>query len=293
VGSTSQSSGDVVRIDIVSIFPAYFSSLDLSLIGKARARRLVDICVHDLRAWTTDRHHTVDDTPYGGGAGMVMRPEPWGAALDYLLDSARTATRANAGPPPEPADPQLPPEPADTEGEAAATSPLLVVPTPAGERFTQPLAGRLARSTWLIFACGRYEGIDQRVIDHYAARIPVLEISLGDYVLSGGEVAALAMIEAVVRLLPGVVGNPESLLEESHAEQLGGKLLEYPVYTKPAVWRGRVVPEVLLSGDHAKVQRWRNDEALRRTISRRPDLSSDDSGSDAIDPAADDPAAAD
>jgi tRNA (guanine37-N1)-methyltransferase len=251
-----------MRIDVVSIFPDYFSPLDLSLIGKARASGLLEIRVHDLRAWTTDRHHTVDDTPYGGGAGMVMRPEPWGAALDSLLeDSASTAL------------------------------PCLLVPSPAGERLTQSLAGQLAQRPWLVFACGRYEGIDQRVIDHYAARLPVLEVSLGDYVLSGGEVAALAIIEAVVRLLPGVVGNPESLLEESHGAGLDGAVLEYPVYTKPAIWRGHAVPEVLLSGHHANVVRWRREAALRRTLQRRSDLGPDPSSLPTSVPPADGPAA--
>lgn len=234
-----------MRLDVVSIFPEYFAPLELSLLGKARANRLVDVNVHDLRAWTADQHRTVDDTPYGGGPGMVMRPEPWGAVLDSLLDTTTA---------PEPGEP------------------CLVVPTPAGQPFTQSLAAMLAERPWLIFACGRYEGIDQRVVDHYAERVPVLEVSLGDYVLSGGEVAALAMIEAIVRLLPGVVGNPDSLVEESHGEQLGGGLLEYPVYTKPAVWRGHAVPEVLLSGHHAQVERWRRAESLRRTTQRRPDL---------------------
>jgi tRNA (guanine37-N1)-methyltransferase len=230
-----------MRIDIVSIFPDYFAPLDLSLIGKARSSGLLDITVHDLRRWATDRHHTVDDTPYGGGAGMVMSAEPWGRALDSLVG-------------------------------ISADRPCLVVPSPAGELLTQSRAEQLAKLSWLIFACGRYEGIDQRVVDHYAARIPVLEVSLGDYVLAGGEVAALAIIEAVVRLLPGLVGNPESLVEESHGVSLGGGLLEYPLYTKPAVWRGLAVPEVLLSGHHAKVARWRREQALRRTQQRRPDL---------------------
>jgi tRNA (guanine37-N1)-methyltransferase len=230
-----------MRIDVVSIFPDYFTPLDLSLIGKARVSGLLDLTVHDLRRWTTDRHRTVDDTPYGGGAGMVMSPEPWGRALDSVV-------------------------------RASADEPCLVVPSPAGELFRQSLAQWLAQRPRLIFACGRYEGIDQRVVDHFATRLPVVEVSLGDYVLSGGEVAALAIIEAVVRLLPGVVGNPESLVEESHGDSLGAGLLEYPVYTKPAVWRGLAVPEVLLSGHHANVARWRRDQALRRTQQRRPDL---------------------
>jgi tRNA (guanine37-N1)-methyltransferase len=225
-----------VRVDIVTIFPDYFAPLELSLIGRARTAGALDATVHDLRTWTHDVHRTVDDSPYGGGPGMVMRPEPWGEALDALA------------PPP-----------------AAAR---LVVPTPAGVRFDQPLARELATERQLIFACGRYEGIDQRVIDLAAGRMPVTEVSLGDYVLFGGEVAVLAVLEAVVRLLPGVLGNADSLLEESHA----GGLLEAPLYTKPAVWRGSEVPEVLRSGDHRRIARWRREQALLRTAARRPDL---------------------
>jgi len=232
-----------VRIDVVTIFPQYFSPLDLSLIGRARQSGVLQIEVHNLRAWATDRHGTVDDTPYGGGAGMVMRPEPWGRALDSLL----------------------------LRDQTAAGAAWLVVPTPSGSPFTQRVAAQLAQAPSLIFACGRYEGIDQRVVDHYAERMPVLELSLGDYVVGGGEVAALAMIEATVRLLPGVVGNPASLIEESYAEP-GGSLLEYPVYTKPPAWRGHDVPDVLLSGHHERIARWRRDQALRRTRERRPDL---------------------
>jgi tRNA (guanine37-N1)-methyltransferase len=234
-----------VRVDVVTIFPDYLAPLDLSLIGKARAAGLLDVHVHDLRAWTEDRHRTVDDTPYGGGAGMVMKPEPWGAALDAVVPPA--------GPPAR-----------------------LVVPSPSGAPFTQALAHELAAEPWLVFACGRYEGVDQRVLDDAASRLPVTEVSLGDYVLNGGEVAVLAVVEAVARLLPGVVGNADSLVEESHADGL----LEGPTYTKPPTWRGRDVPPVLLSGDHAAIARWRRDEALRRTAARRPDLVA------ALDPAA-------
>jgi tRNA (guanine37-N1)-methyltransferase len=226
-----------MRIDIISIFPDYFAPLELSLVGKARESGLLDVRVHDLRVWTRDRHRTVDDTPYGGGAGMVMRPEPWGEALDTLLGEA--------------ADP-----------------PVLIVPTPAGRAFTQASAEQLGAEPWLVFACGRYEGIDQRVMEYASTRMPVQEISIGDFVLNGGEVAAMAIIEAVVRLLPGFVGNPESLLDESHTSGL----LEYPVYTKPSHWRGLDVPEVLLSGDHGKVARWRRVQSLQRTARRRPDL---------------------
>jgi tRNA (guanine37-N1)-methyltransferase len=226
-----------VRIDVVSIFPEYLAPLSLSLPGKAQARGLLEVDVHDLRGWTHDRHRTVDDTPYGGGAGMVMKPEPWGEALDELL----------------------PPD-----GDA-----VLVVPTPSGVPFTQSLAAELAQERRLVFACGRYEGIDQRVVDHAATRVRVLEVSIGDYVLNGGEVAALAVIEAVVRLMPGFMGNAGSLDEESHG---ASGLLEYPVYTKPAVWRGLEVPAVLTSGDHARVEQWRLDQSRRRTAQRRPDL---------------------
>jgi tRNA (guanine37-N1)-methyltransferase len=229
-----------MRIDVVSIFPDYLAPLGLSLVGKARETGLIDVHVHDLRQWTHDRHRTVDDTPYGGGAGMVMKPEPWGEALDAVVPTAQP-------------------------GERRAT---LVVPTPAGEPFTQAVAAELATREHLVFACGRYEGIDQRVMDEAASRMEVRELSIGDYVLNGGEVAALAMVEAVVRLLPGFMGNAESLTEESHA----AGLLEYPVYTKPDAWRGHQVPEVLLSGDHARIARWRHDQSVRRTAQRRPDL---------------------
>ena len=223
-----------MRVDIVSIFPDYFAPLDLSLIGKARGAGVLDLAVHDLRTWTSDVHRTVDDSPYGGGPGMVMRPEPWAAALDAV----------------------------------ARDGSVLVVPSPVGKPFTQADAHELAALDDLVFACGRYEGIDQRVLDDAADRMPVREISLGDYVLFGGEVAVIVIMEAVTRLLPGVLGNAESLTEESHA----AGLLEAPVYTKPAVWRDRAVPEVLRSGDHGKIARWRRTESLLRTATRRPDL---------------------
>ncbi len=232
-----------MRLDIVTIFPEYFRPLQLSLVGKAINKGLVEVGVHDLRRWTSDRHRTVDDTPYGGGAGMVMKPEPWGRALDELL---------------------LDPTPSDAE-------PMLIVPTPSGERFTQEYAHEWAAEKRLIFACGRYEGIDARVVEHAATRMRVREVSLGDYVLNGGEVAVLAMVEAIVRLLPGVLGNPESLVEESHAPGQD-HLLEYPTYTKPEQWRGLRVPDVLLSGHHAEVARWRRAQAQQRTRERRPDL---------------------
>ncbi|MCL2465243.1 MAG: tRNA (guanosine(37)-N1)-methyltransferase TrmD [Micrococcales bacterium] len=229
-----------MRVDIVTIFPEYFAPLGLSLVGKAIESGLVEVSVHDLREWTHDRHRTVDDTPYGGGAGMVMKPEPWGEAFDTLL-------------------------------AAADGVPTLVVPTPAGVPFTQPMAEMFAGRDWLLFACGRYEGIDQRVADYARTRMPVVEASLGDYVVNGGEVAVLAMIEATVRLLPGVLGNPESLAEESHADDLCG-MLEYPVYTKPASWRGFDVPPVLLSGHHGQVASWRAEQSRERTLAVRPDL---------------------
>ena len=227
-----------MRVDVLTIFPEYLAPLELSLAGKAREKGLIDVRVHDLRQWTHDRHRTVDDTPYGGGAGMVMRPEPWGEALDALL------------------------------GEDPVDGTTVVVPTPSGQPFTQALARDLATRERLVFACGRYEGIDQRVLDEIAERAELREVSLGDYVLNGGEVAALAVTEAVVRLVPGFMGNAESLVEESHE----GGLLEYPVYTKPASWRGRDVPPVLLSGDHAAIAAWRHGQAVRRTAERRPDL---------------------
>jgi tRNA (guanine37-N1)-methyltransferase len=223
-----------MRADIITIFPEYFAPLDLSLLGKAKAQGVLEIAVHDLREWTHDVHRTVDDTPYGGGPGMVMRPEPWGEALDAVLPDGA----------------------------------VIIVPTPAGTPFTQAMAHGLAGEEHLVFACGRYEGIDERVLENAATRARVSEVSLGDYVLFGGEVAVLVMLEAVGRLLPGVVGNADSLIEESHADGL----LESPVYTKPPSFRGLAVPEVLRSGDHAKIARWRRDQALLRTAQRRPDL---------------------
>jgi tRNA (guanine37-N1)-methyltransferase len=228
-----------MKIDVVSIFVDYFQPLRLSLVGKAIEKGIVDLQVHDLRAWTSDRHRTVDDTPYGGGAGMVMRPEPWGQALDAL-----------------------------TTGQ---TDPRLIVLSPSGRTLTQALAQELAGEQHLIFACGRYEGIDARVVEDAARRMRVDELSIGDYVLSGGEVAAMVVIETVVRLLPGVMGNPESLIEESHGAEHGG-LLEGPVYTKPTSWRGLDVPEVLVSGHHERIAAWRREQALERTRLRRPDL---------------------
>lgn len=228
-----------MRVDIITIFPEFFDILDISLLGKARERGIIGLHVHDLRDATHDRHRTVDDTPYGGGAGMVMKPEPWGETLDAILQASESD------------------EP-----------PLIVFPSPAGEVFRQPTARRFAAESHIIFGCGRYEGIDQRVYDWAATRARVELISLGDYVLNGGEVAVMAMIEAFGRLVPGVVGNPESLVEESHEQGL----LEYPSYTKPAQWRGYEVPEVLLSGHHGRVAQWRREQQVDRTRRVRPDL---------------------
>lgn len=233
-----------MRIDVLSIFPEYLEPLKLSLIGKAVTDGLLSLQVTDPRQFATDRHRTVDDTPYGGGAGMVMKPEPWAQALE-------TVVRAGAG-----------------AGRAASSRPVLVVPSPAGEVFTQEVAYELAEEEHLVFACGRYEGIDERFIDWARDEVRVRPLSLGDYVLNGGEVAVLAMVEAVTRLIPGVIGNPESLAEESHT----GGLLEYPVYTKPAQWRERTVPDTLLSGHHGRIARWRRDQQLVRTARRRPDM---------------------
>ncbi|MFJ1755754.1 tRNA (guanosine(37)-N1)-methyltransferase TrmD [Kitasatospora sp. NPDC088134] len=236
-----------MRIDVVTIFPEYLEPLNVSLVGKARARGQLDVHLHDLRQWTTDIHRTVDDTPYGGGPGMVMKPEPWGAALDAVLA-------------------------AGAESGSAGEVPTLVVPTPSGRPFTQELAQDLAARRWLAFAPARYEGIDRRVIEEAATRMPVVEASIGDYVLAGGEVAVLVMVEAIARLLPGVLGNAESHRDDSFAPGAMADLLEGPVYTKPAEWRGREVPEILLSGHHGKIAQWRREQAFARTLANRPDL---------------------
>ena len=229
-----------MRIDIVTIFPEFFDVLDISLLGKARQAGIIELGVHNLRDVTTDRHHTVDDTPYGGGAGMVMKPEPWGDMLDGILSA----------------------------GDDADAGPLVIFPSPAGEVFTQAMARELATEQHLVFGCGRYEGIDQRVFDHTATRARVRLVSLGDYVLNGGEVAVMAMVEAIGRLIPGVVGNPHSLVEESHEDGL----LEAPSYTKPSSWRGLDVPPILLSGNHGAIATWRREQQLERTKRVRPDL---------------------
>jgi tRNA (guanine37-N1)-methyltransferase len=236
----------LMRVDVITIFPEYLAPLDLSLIGKARQRGVLDVHAHDLREWTHDRHRTVDDTPYGGGPGMVMKPEPWHEALTHVTQ--------------------------DPEAVASGAVPRLIVPTPSGRRFTQRVAAELAEAPWLIFACGRYEGIDRRVLDEAAEHMRVDELSIGDYVLAGGEVAVLVIVEAVARLLPGVLGNEASAGDDSFATGAMESLLEGPVYTKPATWRGREVPEVLLSGNHAAIARWRHEQALARTAAMRPDL---------------------
>ena len=226
-----------MRLDVITIFPAYLAPLRESLLGKAIADGRVELAVHDLRDWATDRHRTVDDAPSGGGPGMVMKPDVWGRALDAVARPTST----------------------------------LVVPTPAGRRFTQPVAAQLAGCAHLVFACGRYEGIDQRFVDEAATRMPVRELSIGDYVLAGGEVATMVIVEAVTRLLPGVLGNPDSAVQDSFAGELAD-LVEAPSYTRPPVYRGLPVPAVLTSGDHAAVAAWRAEQSRRRTTENRPDL---------------------
>jgi len=223
-----------MRIDAISIFPQFFDVLDISLLGKAKAQDLLEVKIHDLREFTDDKHRTVDDTPFGGGAGMLMKAEPWGQALDSVM-TAET---------------------------------IVIFPSPAGELFKQATVQELSKANHLVFACGRYEGIDQRVVDYATSKAKVRLVSLGDYVLNGGEVAAVAMIEAIARLIPGVIGNADSLTEESHSDGL----LEYPSYTKPSTWRGLEVPEVLLGGNHAEIAKWRKAKALERTQQVRPEL---------------------
>jgi tRNA (guanine37-N1)-methyltransferase len=229
-----------LRVDLVTIFPEYLAPLEVSLLGRARERGLLDVRVHDLRSWTDDVHRTVDDSPYGGGPGMLMRPEPWGRALDEIAGSGQTPPR-------------------------------LVIPTPSGRPFVQADAEAWAREPWLVVACGRYEGIDARVAEDARRRMPVEEVSIGDYVLAGGEAAALVVVEAVARLLPGFMGNAASTGDDSFSGGLSG-LLEAPAYTRPSTWRELDVPAVLLSGDHAAIQRWRHDTAEARTRLLRPDL---------------------
>ena len=223
-----------MRIDAISIFPEYFNVLELSLLGKAQKTGIIEFKAHDLRTYTHDLHKTVDDSPYGGGAGMVMKPEPWGEAFDEVLKPES----------------------------------IVIFTTPAGIPFTQALAQDLSKAEHIVFACGRYEGIDQRVVEYAGSKAKVLEVSIGDYVLNGGEVAAVAMVEAIARLIPGVIGNAESLDEESHNDGL----LEYPSYTKPQTWRELSVPDVLLSGHHAQIESWRKEQSKNRTRANRPDL---------------------
>jgi len=223
-----------MRIDAITIFPEFFDVLDISLLGKAKTQELLEVKIHDLRDFTEDKHRTVDDTPFGGGAGMLMKAEPWGQALDLVLTPET----------------------------------IVIFPSPAGELFKQATAKEFSEAKHLVFACGRYEGIDHRVVEYAASKANVRLVSLGDYVLNGGEVAAVAMIEAIARLIPGVIGNAESLAEESHSDGL----LEYPSYTKPSNWRGLEVPEVLLSGNHAEIAKWRKAKALERTQQVRPEL---------------------
>jgi tRNA (guanine37-N1)-methyltransferase len=228
-----------MRIDAITIFPDFFQALDLSLLGKARDKSLLEFQAHDLRDFTQDKHRTVDDSPYGGGAGMLMKPEPWGDALDSVLGA---------------------------DGFHEDT--VIIFTSPAGDLFKQAMAKELADVKRIIFACGRYEGIDQRVVEYAKTRANVRLVSIGDYVLNGGEVAAIVMVEAIARLIPGVIGNAESLIEESHSDGL----LEYPSYTKPASWRGFDVPEVLTSGNHGAIAKWRKEQQIERTRQVRPDL---------------------
>ncbi len=239
----------MTRIDVVSIFPDYLEPLHLSLVGRAIASGRIDLQVHDLRSFTHDRHRTVDDAPYGGGPGMVMKPEPWGEALTHIL------------------------------AQGPRKAPVrLVVPTPSGRLFTQAMAQAWSVDPWLVFACGRYEGIDARVwswarnLEAGGRPVVVEEVSIGDYVLAGAEAAVLVMVEALARLIPGVLGNEESQADDSFAPGEMAGLLEGPIYTRPAMWNGVPVPEVLTSGDHAAVARWRREQALERTRTMRPDL---------------------
>lgn len=233
-----------MRVDLITIFPDYFAPLKLSLFGKAQEAGLVEVEIHDLRAFTLDKHKTVDDAPYGGGPGMVMSPVVWGDAIDSVLRQTKS-------------------------------KPVLVVPTPSGKVFNQEMAIKLASFEHLIFINGRYEGIDSRVVEHYQQSgefSEVLEISIGDYVLAGGEVASLVILEATSRLINGVLGNEDSVTDDSFAPGAMQNLLEGPIYTRPASWQGLNVPEVLMSGDHAKIAQWRKDEAIKRTRKFRPDL---------------------
>lgn len=263
-----------MKIDIVSVFPEYFEVMNLSLMGKAQAKGLLEIKAHNLRDWTHDVHHSVDDTPVGGGAGMVMKPEVWSECLDELLgfsrpsdSSANTDTETAT----DTVDTSDPGDSAAPDSSALFGTPVLIFPNPSAPLFTQRDATELSHADHLLFGCGRYEGYDARIPDYYRAQgVDVREYSIGDYVLNGGEVAVSVMLEAITRLMPGFMGNPDSIVEESYTGE--GALLEHRQYTKPAVWRGIAVPDVLLSGDHGKVDRFRRDEALARTAEIRPDL---------------------
>ena len=232
----------MLTFDVITVFPEYLEPLRLSLLGKAIDDGLLKVNVTDLRTYTYDKHHTVDDAPYGGGPGMVMKPEPWGEALDAVI----------------------------------APETVLVIPTPSGRPFTQALAQELSLQSHVVFACGRYEGIDSRVAEHFSQTIRVEEVSIGDYVLAGGEVAVLVMVEAIARLVEGVLGNHESVVDDSFAPGKMEQLLEGPIFTRPAEWRGLTVPEILTSGDHAKVAQWRHEQARERTSQVRPDLLNQD-----------------
>lgn len=271
---------NIMKIDIVSVFPEYFEVLNLSLLGKAQEKGLVEVTAHNLRDWTHDVHHSVDDTPVGGGAGMVMKPEVWGECLDKLLHLEPTTIASDANEDDDAAlssETQAPAESADgTAGEAddpktTVPGPVLIFPNPSAPLFTQQDATELSHANHLLFGCGRYEGYDARIPQYYRAQgVDVREYSIGDYVLNGGEVAVSVMLEAITRLLPGFMGNAASIVEESYTGE--NALLEHRQYTKPADWRGIKVPDVLLSGDHAKVDRFRRDEALAKTNELRPDL---------------------
>ena len=267
-----------MRIDIVSVFPEYFDVLNLSLFGKAQAKGLLEVHTHNLRDWTHDVHHSVDDTPVGGGAGMVMKPVVWSECLDELLgadlrepDTSDTLDTSDTGGEPDTADESAEPTEASEITETAAKRPVLIFPNPSAPLFTQRDATELSHADRLLFGCGRYEGYDARIPEYYRTRgVDVREYSIGDYVLNGGEVATSVMLEAITRLIPGFMGNAESIVEESYTGD--NALLEHRQYTKPAEWRGIRVPDVLLSGDHGKVDRFRRDEALTRTNEIRPDL---------------------
>jgi tRNA (guanine37-N1)-methyltransferase len=233
-----------MRVDLITIFPDYFAPLKLSLIGKAETAGTLEINVHNLRDFTGDKHKTVDDAPYGGGPGMVMKADVWADAIDSLLTKT-------------------------------GTQPVLIVPTPSGTVFNQQLAKDLSKEDHLVFINGRYEGIDSRVVQHYRTSgdfKEVYEISVGDYVLAGGEVASLVMLETIIRLIPGVLGNQDSVVDDSFASGNMENLLEGPIFTRPELWREIAVPQVLLSGDHAKIELWRKEESVKRTKQFRPEL---------------------